>query len=94
MNVAFVCSTPPLYEMPSPKNKSNNQPYNPYLKPAWIASMSSLGLVQIDFYLPLFVPNFTNSAFFSNKTRRLGVRDPTLSEVINADVIGVQLLTN
>jgi hypothetical protein len=68
MVVEFVCT--PLnisgypdadhfFKMPQASNKSNGMPFNPYIKPVWIAAISRTGLVKIMFYQALFVPNFT-----------------------------------
>lgn len=80
MIVEFTCQT----------NSSKSLPWNPYLKPAWIAGISRLGLVQINFYHALFVPNFT-VASVKHQKRRLETANQTLVELINPNVLSVQL---
>lgn len=82
MIVEFTCQT----------NSSKSLPWNPYLKPAWIAGISRLGLVQINFYHALFVPNFTVPSAKHQK-RRLETANQTLVELINQNVLSVQLKT-
>jgi hypothetical protein len=45
-----------------PKTSNNSQNVNPFFKPAWIADISTLGLLTVNFYHGLYVPDFANTS--------------------------------
>ncbi len=100
MIVEFVCTAPgtssvkdatPYFKMPQPNSQDNSKPRNPSINPAWITAISHVGLVEINFYEALFVPNFTIT--LGNRTRRLESANLTLNQLINPYVLDVTLRT-
>jgi hypothetical protein len=77
-----------------PKTSNNSQNVNPFFKPAWIADISTLGLMTVDFYHDLFVPDFaTTSNYTSNITSRAlaASKNMTLAQFMDTNVLKITL---
>ena len=97
MKVQFLCPSKEI-TVYVPQLKQNIKQSNTTVKkPAWIGSISRKGVVEIKFYLDVFVPNFTlqTNDSHSNIARRLNTENHnlTLEDFINKDVLQVQLQT-
>jgi hypothetical protein len=93
MKVQFLCPSKEI-TVYAPQEKQNIKQSNTIVKKAaWIGSISRKGVVEIKFYLDVFVPNFTlqTNDSDSNFARRLNTENHnlTLDNFINKDVLQV-----